>query len=336
MTTQVPTQDLGARAHAVLDPVPDARGVGKFAAPPRPLPDVTSTHPTYTPTRCEELRKEDTAEDTTNEKRERRGKGNKQKLAESAVQHSSKLTSRTTAVQQHNSVPPTMFGSVKPAVPLFIASIGNPGPKYANTLHSAGHVVIARIQKLRNFAEFRPNKRLANGLVTYQADPIRKHEFTMNPLKVLTGRRELSQPEEIAVGEENWTLWQSPLLMNMSGKAVRTAFNEWRKEAAEFASSGRLVVLHDDLEQPLGKVRVRSAGGSHRGHNGLKSLAAYLPNTPYVKVGIGIGRPTSRSPEDVAKYVLRQMSPQELIFLTQAAGEVIGKLREIQEGKLNP
>ncbi|KAK8171524.1 peptidyl-tRNA hydrolase [Phyllosticta citrichinensis] len=227
-----------------------------------------------------------------------------------------------------------MFGSAKPAVPLFIASIGNPAPKYANTMHSAGHVVLARIRELRNFAAFRPDRRLANGLVTYQADPIRKHEFTMNPIKVLTGRLEEAQPENIPTGEENWTLWQSPTLMNVSGKAVRTAFNEWRKETTEFANSGLLVVLHDELEQPLGKVRVRRAGGSHKGHNGLKSLGAHLSNTPYIKVGIGIGRPESRSPEDVAKYVLRKMSPHELITVREAAGDVIGKLREIQEGSL--
>lgn len=227
-----------------------------------------------------------------------------------------------------------MFGSAKPAVPLFIASIGNPAPKYANTMHSAGHVVLERIRELRNFAAFRPNRRLANGLVTYQADPILKHEFTVNPIRRLTGQLEKAQPAKIATDEENWTLWQSPTLMNVSGKAVRTAFNEWRKETAEFANNGLLVVLHDELERPLGNVRVCPAGSSHKGHNGLKSLGAHLSNTPYIKVGIGIGRPENRSSDVVARFVLRKMSPHELFTVQEAAGDVIGKLREIQEGSL--
>lgn len=319
---------------ATTDAVPGGARVGKVPTnAPQPLSDHILPPTTESPAQRDESTEEETAEDRKKEKLDRKPKPKRPRGGQLPALDNSR------SVQQRNLVespaaPLTMFGSAKPVVPLFIASIGNPAPKYANTFHSAGHVVIARIRELREFAAFRKDRRLANGEVSYQTDPTSKYQNTINPFKLMTGRRDERQPEEIPAGEENWTLWQSPTLMNTSGKAVRTAWNEWLKESPEFASSGLLVVLHDELESPLGKVKVRASGGSNKGHNGLKSIAAHLPNTPYVKVGIGIGRPESRSPEDVSKYVLKKMSPHELITVREAAGNVIGKLRDIQEGKI--
>lgn len=70
-----------------------------------------------------------------------------------------------------------------------------------------------------------------------------------------------------------------------------------------------------------------------RGHNGIKSIQAALPNVPFVRIGIGIGRPESREPDVVAKYVLRKMTDRERHSVEGCAGKVIDILEDIGEGK---
>lgn len=115
-----------------------------------------------------------------------------------------------------------------------------------------------------------------------------------------------------------------------------------------------LVILHDELESPLGKVRVKRGGAeaaSLRGHRGLISImevlrgkGLYPPRTPaentglsIMRVGVGIGRPDSRERESVADYVLTKMSPKELAAVQAAADPVVELLlQELyrEEGKL--
>ncbi|KAF2452302.1 peptidyl-tRNA hydrolase [Lineolata rhizophorae] len=217
----------------------------------------------------------------------------------------------------------------RPPVPLLVASIGNPTPAYRNTLHSAGHHVLAEIRALLRLTDFQPSPALGGGLVTRTA-----------------GSRG-------NVGDD-WTLWQSESLMNVSGTGVKKALNAWRQgrgpaparggtfswmgwSREDFKPEGKpkdgeLVVVHDELELDLGRVRVRR-GGSARGHNGLRSIMTAVGNTPFIRIGIGIGRPASREPNAVAEYVLRRMTPREKKIIEGTADEVIELLRDIAEGK---
>ena len=90
------------------------------------------------------------------------------------------------------------------------------------------------------------------------------------------------------------------------------------------------MVLHDELESPLGRVKVKT-GGSVRGHKGLRSIVDQLGVKEFVRVGVGIGRPDSRTPEDVSRFVLRKMSQQETKAVSDAAGEVLVILNTIRE-----
>lgn len=206
-------------------------------------------------------------------------------------------------------------------LPLFVASIGNPGATYANTLHSAGHTVLDQIRFIRCFTPFQKDRQLANGLVS---TPV----TTIPRVSLIPFVKKTPLTREVQPDEDNWTLWQSPSLMNVSGVALRTAWQKWSKQNED----GILVVLHDELEKPLGSVTIKR-GGSAKGHNGLKSIQAHLGNTQYVKIGIGIGRPTSREPAAVAKYVLRKMTTSEWDVVGSCAGPVIELLREVHEGK---
>lgn len=112
--------------------------------------------------------------------------------------------------------------------------------------------------------------------------------------------------------------------MNVSGPSVAAAWKGFLKSLpSEDRANAKLVVVHDELESPLGKIKVKH-GGSAKGHNGLKSVTSSLGGMPYTRIGVGIGRPQSRESEDVANYVLRKMTPVEL-------KEVLGGVPTISE-----
>jgi PTH1 family peptidyl-tRNA hydrolase len=83
----------------------------------------------------------------------------------------------------------------------------------------------------------------------------------------------------------------------------------------------RVIVIHDEIDLPFGEVKVRQGGGL-AGHNGLKSLKRGFGDTEFWRVRVGVGRPPSTDPEDVASYVLshyREPRPEvEALFATAA------------------
>ena len=137
--------------------------------------------------------------------------------------------------------------------------------------------------------------------------------------------------------EEDWTFWQSTSLMNVSGKGVGRAYNEWlrgiRSQYGDSKIEGRLVVIHDELESQLGKVTIKDGSASAKGHNGLKSCQASLGGTKWWRVGVGIGRPESREPDVVARYVLSKVSGSERDKLEKSAVGVVKALEEIAAGQ---
>ena len=90
--------------------------------------------------------------------------------------------------------------------------------------------------------------------------------------------------------------------MNNSGVAVH-AIKEYYKIDLE-----NIIVIHDDLDLPFGKVKFK-IGGGHGGHNGLRSLDSHI-GKDYIRVRIGIGKPDDKG--DVANYVLSNFSKEEL------------------------
>lgn len=117
--------------------------------------------------------------------------------------------------------------------------------------------------------------------------------------------------------------------MNESGKPIAKAYTSWSRTLdRDVAGLAKVVVIHDELEKPLGKVSVREGQGlSAKGHNGIKSLLQTMGRTGFVRVGVGIGRPAGRGSEEVAKYVLGKMTAGEKNKVQEAAGEVMERLR---------
>lgn len=121
--------------------------------------------------------------------------------------------------------------------------------------------------------------------------------------------------------------------MNVSGKAVSTAWKAFLKDQSspEERSRALLIILHDELESPLGQIKIKT-GGSPKGHNGIKSCISSLGGMEFTRVGVGIGRPESRESRDVAAYVMRKMKPVELQKVSDGAGEVMQKMADLAEG----
>ncbi|KAL8863409.1 MAG: hypothetical protein Q9178_000090 [Gyalolechia marmorata] len=186
--------------------------------------------------------------------------------------------------------------------PLFIASIGNPPPTYTNTLHSAGHTVLNYLRNWLQNPPFEKSRSHASGLLS-------------------------TSPE--------YTLWQSPSLMNISGKPVSTAWRTFLSSLStpEAKRAARLVVVHDELELAIGKIKVREGKGmSAKGHNGLKSVLGALPGMEFTRIGVGIGRCASRESRDVAAYVMRKMTSDEVEIMEDVAGQVSEVVREMKRG----
>jgi PTH1 family peptidyl-tRNA hydrolase len=135
--------------------------------------------------------------------------------------------------------------------------------------------------------------------------------------------------------------WYSPSYMNVSGPKLVRQLQNFTQQANATATT--LVILHDELESPLGKVRVKRGGpevASLRGHRGLISVfeslrgkglypvRAQQGGLSVLRVGIGIGRPETREKGAVADYVLTAMSPTELAAVHRAAGPVVELIAE--------
>lgn len=112
--------------------------------------------------------------------------------------------------------------------------------------------------------------------------------------------------------------------MNLSGQSVG--------EAARFykIAPERVLVFHDEVDLPLGRVRIKKGGG-HGGHNGLKSLDQHI--TPeYWRVRIGVGRPDG--PMDTADYVLSNFAKSEIELLASVLGAIEAQAPKFVKGDM--
>src|SRR3954449_11556822 len=152
---------------------------------------------------------------------------------------------------------------------LLFVGLGNPGTKHAGNRHNIGFMVVQAIAAKHRFA---PWRRRFQGVAT-----------------------------EGALGPEKVLLLLPGTYMNESGRAVAEAMHFYKLPLTE------VVVFHDELDLPPGKVRVK-AGGGVAGHNGLRSITAHVGND-YRRVRIGIGHPGVK--DLVHGYVLTDFAKSE-------------------------
>lgn len=160
-----------------------------------------------------------------------------------------------------------------------VAGLGNPGPEYAKTRHNAGAWVVEHLAVLHG---------------------IRLHREGRLPAEV----------GEWRVDGEPVVLCRPLSFMNESGRPLARLLRARELEPA------RLIVAHDDLDLPPGRLRLR-AGGGLGGHHGLESIAALL-GPDFGRVRVGIGRPPSRDEEAVVAWVLGAPEPEDAARIRDA------------------
>jgi PTH1 family peptidyl-tRNA hydrolase len=111
--------------------------------------------------------------------------------------------------------------------------------------------------------------------------------------------------------------------MNLSGESVRVVSDYYKPE--------KIIVIHDDLDLPLGSLRFKKGGG-HGGHNGLKSIDSHI-GKDYIRVRIGIGKPKIKS--EVASYVLSDFSKEEFSKLEDVLNTSIKAVKELINEELS-
>lgn len=159
-----------------------------------------------------------------------------------------------------------------------IVGLGNPGPRYENTRHNIGWRALDRLAARHHLG------------------------FSKTEHKALTASGTINGVRVVLVKPQTY--------MNVSGDAVAPLVRFYK------VTPDRLIVLCDDLDIPLGTLRVRKTGSSG-GQNGLKHIIERLATQDIPRVRIGIGRPPGRM--DPAAYVLTGFVGDEDILATEMA-----------------
>lgn len=163
-----------------------------------------------------------------------------------------------------------------------MVGLGNPGPEYRDTRHNLGAEVVAALAA-RHGRELRRS-------------------------------RERALVAEARVDGRLLVLAFPQTFVNLSGEAVVRLVRRYGIDQ----DIDRLVVVHDELDLPAGRVKVKDGGGT-AGHNGLESIRSHLRTGAFLRVRIGIGRPPGR--QEGADYVLRRPGRAERLQFDVAVAE---------------
>ncbi|WP_054702753.1 aminoacyl-tRNA hydrolase [Secundilactobacillus odoratitofui] len=175
-----------------------------------------------------------------------------------------------------------------------IVGLGNIGPQYKETRHNTGFMVVEQFASEAGlaFTTRKMEAKLASGQV--------------NGEKVL--------------------LVEPTTFMNESGRAVGALMNFYKLDVED------LIVIHDDMDMPLGRIRIRPKG-SAGGHNGIKSIIAALGTSEFNRIKVGIQHPQKKQCCD---YVLGKFTTDQRATFNQAADHAVAALFDWVDGEQVP
>jgi len=170
-----------------------------------------------------------------------------------------------------------------------IVGLGNPGRNYASSLHNLGFMCVNHFARMHGIwlDKKRANARIGVGKVA--------------GIEVVVARPHT--------------------YMNLSGQSVSKLVKKFK------VSPDDLIVIYDELDLPLGKIRIRP-GGSSAGHKGIESIITELGNQDFPRIRVGIGRPPpdEQSPQvtdaDIVTYLLSDLPPEIKATITQVIPKV--------------
>jgi peptidyl-tRNA hydrolase, PTH1 family len=168
-----------------------------------------------------------------------------------------------------------------------VVGLGNPGPEYQETRHNIGQRVLDVLaERLRG--RFTREGDTVSASVRWRGDTI----YLVKP----------------------------QAFMNVSGPAVRRALARLGAEPFE------LMIVYDDIDLPLGTIRIRMKG-SHGGHNGVRSVIETLGTEEIRRVKVGVGRPEHK--RDVPDHVLTGFEPEENEIVAKAVETAADRVLEL-------
>ena len=180
---------------------------------------------------------------------------------------------------------------------LLVVGLGNPGDRYAGSRHNVGADVVdllARRHDIRLKAESKVSARVGDG----------------------------------RVGDRRLALAFPTTFMNDSGRAVAALVRRYGVDDLR-----RLVIVHDELDLPTGRVKVKDGGGL-AGHNGLRSIVAHLHTQDFLRIRIGVDKPAG-GPDHGVDWVLSKVSRADRIELDVAIEEAADATEMILDDRLD-
>ena len=170
-----------------------------------------------------------------------------------------------------------------------IVGLGNPGRGHANNRHNVGFVCLNHFARTQSI------------------------RFEKKRCKARIGMGKAAGSEVVIAKPQTY--------MNRSGQSVSLLVENLD------ISLDDLIVIHDDLDLPLGKIRIRR-GSSAGGHKGAGSIIAELGSQDFIRIRVGIGRPTENenttesSEDEIISYVLSDFTPDEKQTISQSVPRV--------------
>jgi len=170
-----------------------------------------------------------------------------------------------------------------------IVGLGNPGRIYARNRHNIGFMCVSHFAK-------------AHGI-----------RFDKRQSQARIGISEVADNDVVLARPQTY--------MNLSGQSVSRLVKRFNIKISD------IIVIHDDLDLPLSKIRIRHGGGSG-GHKGIDSIITHLGNPEFSRIRIGIGRPATvegsaeYNESQVIAYVLNDFTPDEKETITQVISKV--------------
>ena len=170
-----------------------------------------------------------------------------------------------------------------------IVGLGNPGRGYANNRHNIGFMCLNHFAKIQGI------------------------RFDKKQGKARTGIGDVADSKVLLAKPQTY--------MNSSGQSVSRLVRKFN------INLNNLLVIHDDLDLPLGKIRI-CQGSSSGGHKGVESIISCLGSQDFLRIRVGIGRPaiiqeaTEISEADIIAYVLGDFNPDEKSIVSQVIPRV--------------
>jgi PTH1 family peptidyl-tRNA hydrolase len=166
-----------------------------------------------------------------------------------------------------------------------IIGLGNPGSKYQSTRHNIGFLALDKIASLHDIS------------------------ISLKGFDAFYGKGKISNTPVLLAKPQTF--------MNISGISVRKLVDYFKIDLED------IIVVHDDIDLPFNTIRLK-AGGGHAGHKGIISIIDDLGDPTFIRVRIGIGKPSDRV--TVERYVLEPFTDDEIKLLphiTETASDAV-------------